>query len=153
MHASTWVYFGSYSLSLLGNGIASVLFPLLVLARTGDVLAAGTVAAVTTGVGAVVGVFAGVVVDRVNRRTVSVVSDLLSAGSVAALPVVDALWGLNLAWFVGLGVVGAFGDMPGLTARESMLPGSSSCRRGRTGQGRARWTGSSAVGRRSPPRS
>lgn len=122
MHASTWVYFGSYSLSLLGNGIASVLFPLLVLARTGDVLAAGTVAAVTTGVGAVVGVFAGVVVDRVNRRTVSVVSDLLSAGSVAALPVVDALWGLNLAWFVGLGVVGAFGDMPGLTARESMLP-------------------------------
>lgn len=122
MHSSTWIYFGSYSLSLLGNGIASVLFPLLVLAHTGDVLAAGTVAAVTAGVGTVVGVFAGVVVDRVNRRTVSVASDLLSAGSVAALPIVDALWGLNLAWFIGLGVVGAFGDMPGLTARESMLP-------------------------------
>lgn len=122
MTKNTLVYFGSYSLSVLGNGIASVLFPLLVLARTGDILAAGIVASVTAAVGAVAGVFAGVVVDRVNRRTVSIVSDLLSAGSVAALPLVDAVWGLNLAWFIGLGVIGAFGDMPGMTARESMLP-------------------------------
>ncbi|MGO3904807.1 MAG: MFS transporter, partial [Microbacterium gubbeenense] len=68
------------------------------------------------------GVLAGVLVDRVNRRTVSIISDVLSAGSVAALPVVDALWGLNLTWFIVLGVIGAFGDMPGMTARETMLP-------------------------------
>lgn len=116
------VYLGSYSLSLLGNGIASVLFPLLVLARTGDLLAAGILASVTAAVAAVVGVLAGVVVDRVNRRTVSIVSDVLSAGSVAALPIVDALWGLNLTWFIVLAVVGAFGDLPGMTARETMLP-------------------------------
>ena len=122
MRRNTWVYLGSYSLSLLGNGIASVLFPLLVLATTGDVLAAGVLASVTLGVAAVVGLFAGVVVDRVNRRTVSIVSDVLSAGSVAAIPVVDATVGLNLTWFVVLGVVGAFGDMPGMTARETLLP-------------------------------
>lgn len=122
MTRHTLAYFGAYSLSLLGNGIASVLFPLLVLAKTGDVLAAGIVATATTGVGAVVGVFAGVVVDRFNRRTVSVVSDVLSAASVAALPIVDALWGLHLTWFIVLGVIGAFGDVPGLTARESLLP-------------------------------
>ncbi|RCS75527.1 MFS transporter [Brachybacterium alimentarium] len=122
MGRNTWVYLGSYSLSLLGNGIASVLFPLLVLAKTGDILAAGILASVTAAVAAVVGVLAGVVVDRVNRRTVSIISDVLSAGSVAALPVVDAVWGLNLTWFIVLGVIGAFGDMPGMTARETMLP-------------------------------
>ncbi|SJM50046.1 MFS transporter [Gulosibacter sp. 10] len=122
MNRTTWVYLGSYSLSLLGNGIASVLFPLLVLARTGDVLAAGVLASVTAAVAAIAGVLAGIVIDRVNRRTVSIISDVLSAASIAALPVVDALWGLDLTWFIALGVIGAFGDMPGMTARETMLP-------------------------------
>ncbi|MBK4216811.1 MFS transporter [Paracoccus caeni] len=122
MHRNTLIYLGSYSLSLFGNGIASVLFPLLVLAQTGDVLAAGTVVAVSAAVSAVAGIFAGVVVDRVNRRTVSIVSDVLSAASVAALPVVDAIWGLNLQWFIILAVIGAFGDAPGMTAREVLLP-------------------------------
>ncbi|AEB42777.1 MULTISPECIES: MFS transporter [Micromonospora] len=122
MGRSTWAYLGSYSLSLLGNGVASVLFPLLVLAQTGDILAAGILASVTAAVAAVVGVLAGVIVDLVNRRTVSIVSDVLSAVSVAALPVVDALWGLNLTWFIVLGVLGSFGDMPGMTARETLLP-------------------------------
>ncbi|GAA3656153.1 MFS transporter [Microbacterium marinilacus] len=122
MGPNTWVYLGSYSLSLLGNGVASVLFPLLVLAKTGDILAAGVLASVTAAVAAVVGVLAGVVVDRVNRRTVAIVSDVLSALSVAAVPLVDALWGLNLTWFIVLGVIGSLGDMPGMTARETMLP-------------------------------
>lgn len=122
MSRNTLVYLGSYSLSLVGNGISSVLFPLLVLAKTGDILSAGILASVTAAVAAVAGVLVGVVVDRVNRRTVSIISDVLSASSVAALPVVDALWGLNLTWFIALGVIGAFGDIPGMTARETMLP-------------------------------
>jgi MFS family permease len=122
MRRDTWVYLSAYSLSLLGNGIATVLFPLLVLARTGDVLAAGVVASVTAAVAAVVGALGGVVVDRVNRRTVAIVSDLLSAGSIAALPVVDSFWGLDLGWFIALSAIGAFGDVPGMTAREAMLP-------------------------------
>lgn len=122
MHRNTLVYFGSFSLSLLGNGIAAVLFPLLVLARTGDLLAAGILASINAAVAAIVSVCAGVVVDRLNRRTVSIVSDLLSAASIAALPVVDAIWGLNLGWFIALSVIGTFGDAPGMTARETMLP-------------------------------
>ena len=122
MNRNTMVYLTSYSLSLLGNGIASVLFPLLVLAKTGDILAAGVIASVTAAVSAVAGVLAGAVVDRVNRRTVSIISDILSAASIASLPLVDSLWGLNLTWFIALGIVGAFGDIPGMTARETMLP-------------------------------
>lgn len=122
MSRNTWAYLGSYSLSLLGNGVAAVLFPLLVLAKTGDILAAGILASVTAAVAAVVGVLAGIVIDRVNRRTVSIVSDVLSAASIAAVPVVDVLWGLNLTWFIVLGIIGAFGDIPGLTARDTLLP-------------------------------
>lgn len=122
MKRNILIYLGSYSLSLFGNGIASVLFPLLVLAQTGDVLAAGVVVAVAAAVTAVAGLFAGVIVDRVNRRTISIVSDMLSAASVAALPVVDAIWGLDMGWFIALAVIGAFGDAPGMTAREVLLP-------------------------------
>lgn len=72
--------------------MAAVL-PLLVLQRTGDVLAAGVLATVTTTASALTGLVSGLVVDRVDRRLVTVVAGVLGAAVVAALPVVDALWG------------------------------------------------------------
>lgn len=44
MRRSPAVWFASHGLSLLGKGIASAVLPLLVLDRTGDVLAAGLLA-------------------------------------------------------------------------------------------------------------
>lgn len=114
-------YLTSYALSVLGGSVAAVVLPLVVLASTGSVLGAGVVAAATAVPAFVVGLFAGVVVDRVNRRTVSVVSDVVSALALAALPVVDLVWGLGVGWFVLLGAVGALGDVPGMTARETLL--------------------------------
>lgn len=49
-------------------------------------------------------------------------SDLVSAAAIAALPLVDMLFGLNIAWFVVLGIVGSFSDVPGMTAREVPAP-------------------------------
>ncbi len=122
MRRSATVYFASYGLSLLGKGIASVVMPLLVLDRTGDVLAAGVLATASTAASALTGLVCGLIVDRIDRRWVSVVSDLLAALSVAALPVVDALWGLNMGWFLALAVVGAVIRVPGMTAQETLLP-------------------------------
>ncbi len=122
MDRATRFYFVSYGLSLLGNGVASAILPLLVLARTGDVLAAGLIASVTTAVAAVVGVLGGVVIDRFNRRNVSIVSDIISAVAIAALPLIDATLGLNLRWFLVLAILSALGDVPGMTAREALLP-------------------------------
>ncbi|MES0833793.1 MFS transporter [Nocardiopsis tropica] len=122
MRRSSAVYFASYALSLLGKGIAAVVMPLLVLDRTGDVLAAGVLAGAATAASAVTGLVAGLLVDRVDRRRVSVASDLLAALTVAALPVVDALRGLDMAWFLALGVVGAVVRAPGMTAQETLLP-------------------------------
>ncbi|MFR1640949.1 MAG: hypothetical protein ACLSVD_18515 [Eggerthellaceae bacterium] len=32
------------------------------------------------------------------------------------------IWGLNFWWFVALGLLGAVGDIPGMTARDALLP-------------------------------
>jgi len=116
------LYLSSYALSLLGNSIAAVALPLLVLQTTGSLLSTGVLAAANAIPAFLVGLFAGVVIDRINRRTSSVVSDLISAAAIAALPLVDLFTGLNLGWFVLFGIIGSIGDVPGMTAREAILP-------------------------------
>ena len=115
-------YLLSDALSLIGNSIAGVVLPLVLLARTGDVLAAGSLALICAVPQFVCGVVGGAVLDRVNRRTVSVVADLISAASCALLPMVDQVWGLSFGWFVALGLLGAAGDVPGMSARDALLP-------------------------------
>jgi MFS family permease len=116
------IYLTSHLFSLLGNGVAAVALPLIVLQTTGSPLGSAVLAAATAVPAVAVGLLGGMVIDRINRRTASVVSDLVSAAAIAALPLVDMLFGLNIAWFVVLGIVGSFGDVPGMTAREVLAP-------------------------------
>lgn len=115
-------YLISDALSMLGNSIAGVVLPLVLLARTGDVLAAGSLALICAVPQFVCGILGGALLDRANRKVVCVISDLISALSVALLPVVDDIWGLSFAWFIALGLLGAVGDVPGMTARDALLP-------------------------------
>ncbi|MGW0436806.1 MFS transporter [Micromonospora sp. NPDC003197] len=115
-------FLASELLSLFGNAIAGVALPLIVLQSTGSVLGAGLVAAATTVPAVLGGLFTGVLIDRINRRTASIATDLISAGAVAALPIVDRLVGLELGWFILFGIIGSLGDVPGMTAREALLP-------------------------------
>ncbi|KZE89882.1 MFS transporter [Microbacterium sp. TNHR37B] len=115
-------YLASYLLSVLGNSIAGVALPLIVLQVTGSVLGAGTVAAATALPAVLAGLLMGVAIDRINRRTSSVVTDLISAAAIAALPLIDLATGLTLGWFILFGVIGSLGDVPGMTAREALLP-------------------------------
>ena len=115
-------YLLSCALSLLGNSVAGVILPLILLAITGDPLAAGALALICAAPQMIIGLVGGALIDRFNRRNVSIISDLMSAASVALLPVVDMIWGLSFGWFVALGLVGAIGDIPGMTARDALLP-------------------------------
>lgn len=116
------LYLASLAASMLGNSVAAIALPLVLLATTGDVLGAGVLAIATTVPSVLAGVFGGVVADRFDRRRVSIVSDAISALSVAALPVADLLFGLDLGWFVLLGILAAVGDVPGMTARDALVP-------------------------------
>lgn len=108
--------------SVFGNTAAAIVLPLVLLATTGDPLAAGTLSLCVGIPQFLAGIFGGAALDRFNRRTVSIVSDVISAACVAALPLIDLLVGLNLGWFILFGVLGAIGDIPGMTARSVLLP-------------------------------
>ena len=96
--------------------------PWLVLERTGSAASAGMVIAVASLPGIVVAPLVGVAIDRFGRRIVSIVSDVLSALSVAAFPIVALNRELDLGWILALAVLGATFDPAGYTARKSMLP-------------------------------
>src|SRR3954447_10470669 len=108
-----------------GNGISIVAFPWLVLQRNGSALDASVVAMAGTLPLLAATLIAGAAVDYLGRRRVSMISDALSALSVAAVPVLAFTFGvhvINVAVLAGLAALGAFFDPAGMTARETMLP-------------------------------
>ena len=114
---------GATLLSGLGNGVAMVAVPWLVLDLTGSPAAAGVVAGVTALPLLLSSLFSGTLVDRLGRRRTSVISDLFSAASVAAIPLVALAGKLTFGWVLVLAALGAVFDPAGVTAREAMLTG------------------------------
>lgn len=106
----------------VANSLVMVVIPWLVLERTGSAAAAGLAGALAGLPAIVMAPVVGAVVDRLGRRTVSVVSDLLSAVSVALFPVLDAIGRLDLTAILLLTVLGAAFDPAGYTARKAMIP-------------------------------
>lgn len=115
------LYLGGGALSLLGNSVIGIVLPWLVIARTGDLSTTALVAAVAGLAAVPASLLGGRLADRFGARRVAVAADLGSAGAVAALAVVDLTVGLSVAWFVVLGAAGAVFDVPGMTARQSLL--------------------------------
>jgi H+ antiporter protein len=108
-----------------GNGITMVAFPWLVLQRNGSALDASIVAMAGTIPLLVATLIAGAAVDYLGRKRVSMISDALSALSVAAVPILALTFGVhvvNVAVLAGLAALGALFDPAGMTARETMLP-------------------------------
>jgi MFS family permease len=114
---------GSTLLAGLANGVSMVALPWLVLDLTGRADAAGLVALVSGIPTLLASLFSGTLVDTLGRRRTSVFSDLMSAVSVAAIPIVALTTGLTFTWVLLLAVLGAVFDPAGVTARESMLTG------------------------------
>ena len=115
------LYLAATATSLFGNSAIAIVLPWLVLERNGDPAMAGLVAAVSAVPGAIAAFVGGHLIDKIGPRRMSVLSDIGSAVAVAALAIVDAAVGLNVAWFIALGVLGALFDVPGMTARETLL--------------------------------
>lgn len=121
MKVNVWLYLASAGASMLGNSVVQIVWPWLVLNRTGDPAAAGMVATVIAVPALLFAIVGGHLIDSVGRRRMSVVSDVVSSASVASVVVVDHVFGLNLWWFIALGIVGAVGDIPGMAARNALI--------------------------------
>ncbi|MHC3469756.1 MFS transporter [Streptomyces sp. 7R007] len=86
------VFWGAQTLSVLGDSFALIALPLLVLQATGSVARMGLLTAVGGAAAVVAGVFAGVVVDRADRRRLLIGCDLVRMVLYGAIP---------LAWLFG----------------------------------------------------
>lgn len=108
--------------SSIGNGIAAVALPWLVLERTGSASSAAFVAAAASIPLLFATIITGTVVDRIGRRTTAILSDALSGLSIIAIPLLDMSIGLGIGWLAVCAALGAVFDPAGVTARETMLP-------------------------------
>jgi len=115
------LFVAAEAFSLFGNSAIAIVLPWLVLTRTGDPAVTGLVAAVAALPAIVAALVGGWLIDKVGQRRMSVLSDFGSAVSVAGLAVVDRVFGLDLGWFIALGILGALFDVPGMTARETLM--------------------------------
>ncbi|MBA3644475.1 MAG: MFS transporter, partial [Chloroflexia bacterium] len=108
--------------SLLGTSLTTVALPWFVLQSTGSAGKTGLVAAAALLPAFAAGIFGGALVDRLGYRRVSILSDLISGLSIAMIPLLYQTVGLAFWQLLVLVFVGAVLDIPGLTARRSLLP-------------------------------
>ncbi len=100
------ILWAGQTLSVLGDSFALVALPLLVLQATGSVAQMGLVTGVN-GIGQLIaGVFAGTIVDRVDRRRLMIVCDVARCGFYTLIPLWWALRGPAF-WLIYLVVIGA----------------------------------------------
>ncbi|KUN04738.1 MFS transporter permease [Streptomyces yokosukanensis] len=84
------VFWGAQTLSVLGDSFALIALPLLVLEATGSVARMGLLTAVGGAAAVLAAVFAGTVVDRVDRRRLLVTCDLVRMVLYGLIPLVWA---------------------------------------------------------------
>jgi H+ antiporter protein len=108
-----------------GTGVSIVAFPWLALQHHDSAKDASIVAAAMAIPLVLSTLVAGTAVDFFGRRRVSLVADSLSGASVAAVPLIGLLCGvdaINVAVLAVLAFFAAGFDPAGTTARQSMLP-------------------------------
>lgn len=82
------VFWAAQTLSVLGDSFALIALPLLVLQATGSLARMGLLTAVGGAASVVAAVFAGAVVDRVDRRKLLIACDLVRMALYGLVPLV-----------------------------------------------------------------
>ncbi|SCG42684.1 MFS transporter [Micromonospora rifamycinica] len=111
-----------HAVSLTGNMLTLIALPLYVLAETGSPAATGLTGAVAAVPMVLGGALGGVLVDRIGYRRASVLADVVSGLTVAAVPLLDVTVGLPFWALLGLVFASGLLDTPGQTARNALLP-------------------------------
>ncbi|MFJ3911739.1 putative MFS family arabinose efflux permease [Streptomyces sp. 2132.2] len=110
------------TISIAGSSVTLIGVPWFVLQTTGSAGRAGVVAFCATLPVVVAALVGGPVIDRIGRRRVSALSDLVCAVSVGAIPLLHYAGVLEFWMLCALMAVGGLVHTPGLTARAVLLP-------------------------------
>lgn len=127
---------GAYSTSVLGTQLASLAYSLTaVITLQASAFQVGLLGAAGPAASGLVGLFAGVVVDRVRRKPLLIFSDLVRAGLALTIPVAYLFGILRIehlyvvAFLTGvfsmLADVGIMAYIPALVRRDELLEGNS----------------------------
>ncbi|MFM7081376.1 MAG: MFS transporter [Actinomycetota bacterium] len=106
----------------VANGVVMITVPWLVLERTGSPARAGLLAALVSLPGIFASPIVGGLIDRVGRRAVSALSDVLSCLSVLLFVIGEIVTELSYLWIACFAILGAVFDPAGYTARKSLIP-------------------------------
>ncbi|MFV2113809.1 hypothetical protein ACFHW0_15925 [Micromonospora sp. LOL_025] len=101
-----------HAVSLTGNMLTLIALPLYVLAETDSLAATGLAGAFATAPVVLGGAFGGVLVDRIGYRRASVLADLVSGVTIAAVPLLHATVGLPFPALLALVFVSGLLDTP-----------------------------------------
>lgn len=110
------------AVSMTGNSLAFVAIPWFVLQTTGSAAKTGLVGATMFLAAVTAGFFGGPIVDRLGFGRTSVLADLASGASVAAIPLLYNTVGLAFWQLMVLVFFGGLLDAPGVAARQSLVP-------------------------------
>lgn len=98
-----------------------IAIPWLILVQSDSPLFAGVVVALSSLPPLFISPIAGWIIDHFGRKVVSIISDLLSAISVASFPLIYFTIGLNDLSILLIAFFGALFDPAGYTARKTLL--------------------------------
>lgn len=122
-------------ISVAGSILTSVVLPILVFQLTGSALRTALLATFNVLPYLVFGLFAGVLADRVDRRRLMVICDVINALLLASIPLAAAFKVLTVGHIYGVALLSAtafvwfdaanFGALPALVGRERILQANS----------------------------
>jgi len=111
------------SISMIGSGVSTFAVPLVaVITLRASPSQMGVLSAVGAAPGILLGLFAGVWVDRVSRQRLLIATELIAAALVASVPVSYALGSLSFAQLFGVALGFARRVIRSLTGLEPAAP-------------------------------
>ena len=116
-----WLLQTANLLGSTANSMAFITIPWLILELTGSATSTGLIVGISFLPVIIMAPLAGVLIDRWGRRQVSILSDILSATSVALIPIFALTVGLTPALILLAAVLGAVFDPAGYTARKTLI--------------------------------
>ncbi|CAN5848794.1 hypothetical protein BH10CHL1_BH10CHL1_09280 [soil metagenome] len=123
------------TVSLAGSAITGVVLPILIYQLTGSALQTSLLTTFNVLPYLIFGLFAGVVADRVNRKRLMVLCDLLNVLLLSSIPIAGLFHLLSIGQIYAVALLSAtafvwfdaanFGALPALVGREQVLQANS----------------------------
>lgn len=115
------LFFGGQVVSLVGTWITTTAINWLVYRLTGSAVLLGTVAFASQLPSFVLGPFAGIIVDRINRHRLLVVTQTISMLQSFALAALVFSGHVSIGWLIALGIVQGLVNAFDMPARQAFL--------------------------------